>query len=132
MDSQKENFGCQICWPLSADQAWEARRTLKRVAELIDESHFHVMILHCVPCKQQYLSVFSEMVDWADGEDPQYWSIVPLTEIEVQDLIALGTSIKESNLSSLANNRRCLQRDYPKGVEPTAYWKDKFWVGLHD
>lgn len=117
---------------MNAEEAWEARRALKYFSELIDDSHFHVKILRCVPCKQHYLSVFTEFVDWADGEDPQYWSTVPLAESEANDLVALGNAIKESHLLTIAKNRRCLQRDYPKGLEPTVYWKDKFALGGHD
>ena len=65
--------GCKRCWPSSADAAWKARDGLKLSAELIDESHFHVMILACPQCGQQFISVFTEMIDWINGDDAQYW-----------------------------------------------------------
>lgn len=69
-DGPGEDFGCKRCWPPSAGAAWKARGALTHVAELIDESHFHVMILACPRCTQRFVSVFTETVDWADGDDP--------------------------------------------------------------
>jgi len=132
METPTENIGCTICWPNHAEAAWEARRTLKQTIELIDESHFHVKITHCQTCPQHFLSVFTEFLDWADGEDPQYWSVVPLTEDEKNSLVALAPSIKESDISNIVKSRRCLQRDYPKEAEPKIYWKDSFYIGGHD
>jgi hypothetical protein len=60
-DNGDEDFGCASCWPPTAADAWEARSTLTHVAELIDESHFHVMILACPRCSQNFVSVFTEM-----------------------------------------------------------------------
>ena len=56
--------GCERCWPSEADAAWEARRKLACAVELVDESHFHVMILACPSCEQRFLSVFTETIDW--------------------------------------------------------------------
>src|SRR5262245_19992797 len=83
----EENFGCDECWPQSAEAAWDARSRLQREAELIDESHFHVTILGCAQCRQRYVSIFAETVDWADGDDPQYWTLVPVTTSEVDALV---------------------------------------------
>ncbi|MBM4090244.1 MAG: hypothetical protein FJ276_12605, partial [Planctomycetes bacterium] len=66
--TDQERFGCQHCWPAKAEAAWDARRGLNKQADLIDESHFHVMILACPRCSQRFVSIFTEMVDWADGD----------------------------------------------------------------
>ncbi len=83
----REDFGCGRCCPPSADAAWEARRSLTHVVKLIDDLHFHVMILACPGCNQRFLSVFTEMVDWAEGDDSQYWTLLPITGAEAADLV---------------------------------------------
>jgi hypothetical protein len=57
------------CWYTSADAAWKARDGLTITAELIDESHYHVIILACPQYGQRFLSVSTEMIDWANGDD---------------------------------------------------------------
>ncbi len=131
-DDRPEDFGCADCWPPSAAEAWEARRTLTQVAELIDESHFHVMILACPRCTQHFISVFTEMVDWADGDDPQYWTVLPITEIETADLIKQRDSLTEPTLDALGPGRRCLRHDHPKGAARYTFWGTGLNVSPHD
>jgi hypothetical protein len=127
-----QGFGCRNCWPDSADAAHEARRTLKRELELIDESHFRVMTLKCPACSQVFLSVFTETVDLADGEDPQYWITLPLAAAEAADLAGQGSTVTEASLNALGPGRRSLARDFPKGSEPCNYWRTGMNVGRHD
>jgi hypothetical protein len=131
-DGSGEGFGCERCWPSSADTAWEARRALAREAELIDESHFHVMVLACSSCAQHFVSVFTETIDWADGEDPQYWTLLPITDAEAAELVQRGGSVTEAQLNALAPERRCLRHDYPKAAVPRTSWGTGIWVGPHD
>jgi hypothetical protein len=131
-DGLGKNFGCEHCWPPNATAAWEARGMLTREAELIDESHFHVMILACHDCTQRFVSVFTETVDWADGEDSQYWKLLPVTEAEAADLIQQRESLTEARLEALGPGRRCLWRDFPKGSEPQVFWKSGMFVDQHD
>lgn len=123
-----EAFGCKACWPESADAAWEARATLREPRHLIDESHFHVMILKCPACSQAFVSVFTETIDWADGEDPQYWITLPLTPEEVASL----SRVSEESLNALGQGRRSLAHDYPKGKAAVSYWRTGVTVGFHD
>jgi len=37
-------FGCDTCWPASAEGAWKARRQLVVLSSLVDESHFIVRL----------------------------------------------------------------------------------------
>ena len=124
--------GCKDCWPDSTDAAWKARSDLTHEAELIDESHFHVMILKCDRCGQRYLSAFAETVDWADGEDPQYWSLLPITDAEAGKLGEQRESTTEGEFLAPGPERRCLRRDFPKGSEPRAYWVSGMLIGPHD
>ena len=127
-----EVFGCENCWPPSPEDSDAAYRALTREADLIDESHFHVMIRACSRCSQRFLSIFTEMIDWADGDDPQYWTLLPITEVEAADLIRQGNSLAEQTLNSLGSGRRSLHHDHPKGKPPRTYWGTGIWVGPHD
>lgn len=127
------DFGCENCWPASPDAAWEARSSLVLEADLIDESHYHVMILACGSCTQRFVSVFTETIDWEDGEDPQYWTLLPITDTEVAGLVQRSASVTEGRLNALGAGRRCLRRDYPKdAAAPRASWGVGMWVGPHD
>ena len=125
-------FGCDSCWPASADATWEARRDLSHVEELIDESHFHVMVLACRRCSQTFVSVFTETIDWTDGEDPQFWTLLPITEPETASLLQERNSLSETKLYALAPGRRCLRREHPKSSPPRAFWGTGMVVGPHD
>lgn len=131
-DESAASFGCERCWPASADAAWEARRRLGCDAGLIDESHLHVMILACPACSQRFVSVFTERIDWADGDDPQDWSVLPVTATEAADLALRRDSLTEAQINALGPGRRCLRRDYPKGGTPLCYWHAGICVSPHD
>jgi hypothetical protein len=131
-DEPKQDFGCKRCWPSSAEAAWEAREGLTHVAELIDESHFHVMILACPSCAQRFVSIFTESIDWKDGDDPQYWTLLPITEAEAVDLVRRQESLTETMLNALGPGRRCLRRDHPKAIEPRTFWGTGLSVNPHD
>ena len=129
----EDKFGCKRCWPVSAKAAWAARGTLAREARLIDESHLIVTVLCCSACGQRFLSVFAEEVDWVDGDDPQYWALMPLTRQEAADLVHNGGSLGEEEAASLGPERRSLRRDYPKGVDKASvYWSSGISIRLHD
>jgi hypothetical protein len=117
-----ESFGCERCWPSAADAAWEARAALETEHELIDESHFHVTIRACRSCSQRFVSIFTEMVDWVDGDDPQYWTLVPVTAAEAAKLAEQGSSVTEMELNAFGRGRRRLRHDHPKGVPARSYW----------
>ncbi len=129
-DSSNNVSGCEHCWPDAADAAWKARRI--HVAELIDESHYHVMILACPQCGQQFLWVFTEMIDWSEGDDAQYWAVVPITESESAELTRRGSELTETEISSFGSNRRSLLRNYPTGKGPSESWGKGIRVGPHD
>ena len=127
-----EEFGCEHCWPDAADSAWEARGKLTRVAEIIDESHYHVMILACFHCTQRFVSVFTEEIDWESGDDPQYWTLLPITGAEAAELVQERVSPTDANLNALGPDRRSLRRDHRKGVAPGTFWGVGVRVGRRD
>ena len=127
-----QEFGCDLCWPADAGAAWGARDGLSRRNELIDESHFIVTILACRRCGQRYVSIFTEVIDWADGNDPQSWTLLPITEAEAGDLIRRKVSLNEMSLNALGRDRRSLLRDHPKDGPPRVSWGSGIFVGPHD
>lgn len=131
-ESAPADFGCEHCWPTTPDAAWEASQALDRAADLIDESHFHVMIVACPSCTQRFVFVFTETIDWVDGEDPQYWTLLPITAAEAAELVRQPGPTTEAQLDALGPNRRCLRHDHPKGAESRSYWSTGSSVGWHD
>jgi hypothetical protein len=129
--AELETFGCDACWPVSADAAWSARANLAKF-DLIDESHYHVMVMSCGQCSQSFLSVFTELIDWQKGEDPQEWTSIPITAAELALLTAQG-EVSESLINSIGQGRRSLRHSFPKGASaPSTCWSCGIWVGLHD
>jgi len=128
-----DDYGCERCWPHEAAGAWEARQSLAKVADLVDESHYRVIILSCPHCRQNFLSVFTEWVDWAGGEDPMYWTVVPVTAGEVVALADPTGAPRDADLEAMASGRRSLLRDFPKDAsEPTVCWSVGLRIGPHD
>jgi hypothetical protein len=125
---ESETFGCQHCWPSDPDAAWKARRLLEKEVDLIDESHFHVMILVCRACAQRFISVFTEMIDWEKGDDAQSWSLFPITD---EERVRLSGAPSEAELEQLAPGRRCLEHDHPTAARARTSWKYWVRVGSH-
>ena len=131
-DPPTEKFGCESCWPAAAEAAWQARRTLFRAFELIDESHFHVLILACPGCGQRFLSIFTETIDWDDGDDSQYWTLMPVTEAEAVELRRQPGPLDESQIEAVGAGRRCLRRAHPKGEKSGISWGNSIFIGMYD
>ncbi len=127
-----ETFGCHRCWPPWASAAWEAFLALSVEAELVDESHFAVAIRACAGCGQRFVIVFTELIDWVDGEDPQDWTVLPVTIAEAATLIEAGGAAIAPALAALAPRRRSLRREFPKGRRPRVHWDSGIIVGPHD
>jgi hypothetical protein len=131
-DDGKGGFGCDFCWPEDAEAAWAARGELGREARLVDESHVGVSIMACPRCSQRFVSVFTETIDWADGDDPQYSTLMPLGAEEVGALASLPEGEVEAAVGKLPADRRSLHNDFPKGGPKRIYWGKGIVVGMHD
>ncbi len=130
-----DHFGCDHCWPVEAEAAWSARLGLVRL--LIDESHFRVLILNCELCTQRFISVFTERIDWKNGNDPQYWIRLPITNAESANLLQKRDSISENEIedeiNALGKGRTSLRRDFPSDAKsPYTFWGSGIFVGPHD
>ncbi|MBK9386929.1 MAG: hypothetical protein IPN34_19110 [Planctomycetes bacterium] len=123
--------GCVACCGADAAAAWDALRS-RRVATLVDESHFSVSLSRCA-CGQNFAQVFLERVDWVGGEDDQTWLVVALRDAEVEELRAAPKREVESRLHALAWGRRFLARFFPTQGEISVAWRESgFAIGPHD
>jgi hypothetical protein len=123
-----------ICLGDDCLTAKEAIRKAEHIVMLVDESHFGVSILRCIRCGQHFLSLFCERVDWADSDDPQTTVAVPISEDEMQRLKTANVAANENViLEILANDRRFLYHDMPKGAAETLAWKSRtLFIPGHD
>lgn len=96
-------------------RSWLERFELVEMFE--DTSHWWRKLLKCRTCGQLYFHEFYEIVDWKDGDDPQYWTFVPVyTDGDVERL-------KKLDHAQLLGVFPQLRRDYPKGASaPKAFW----------
>ncbi len=92
---------------------------------LVDEPHHSVTVLACPRCGQRFVKVFTETIDWQDGEDPQHWELMPISEGEARLLMIVV------DLKTLPR-RRSLVVDHPKGEELTLRWAAGVEVREHD
>lgn len=111
--------------------AWQRLCKLQTRTSLIDESHYAISLRQCSICGQSFVSVFTETVDWADGEDHQYRTVMPLMEQEAGELESSVTNI-ERVLESLAPQRKTLRSDFAKGKGIARYWSHGIAIGPHD
>ena len=123
--------GCAACCGAEAAAAWDALGS-RRVATLVEESHFSVSLSRCA-CDQHFAQVFLERVDWVGGEDDQTWLAVALRDGEVEELRSLDEREVESRLHALAWGRRFLARFFPTHGEIRVAWHESgFAIGPHD
>lgn len=124
----EERFGCARCWPDEAKEAWAAVDSLEVQAVLEAESHFDVSIRSCSTCGQRFVLVFLEAIDWEDGDDPQYWTLMPVTAAEMRTLTREADRDLIAALNRLGPGRRCLHRDWPKGKPIQVAWARGMFV----
>lgn len=123
-----------ICLGDDCLAAREALRKAEHIVMLVDESHFGASILRCAHCGQHFLSLFCERVDWADSDDPQARVVVPVSEDETRRLQAANVAADENAiLEIVANERRFLYHDMPKGAAETLAWETRLlFIPGHD
>ena len=125
------DFGCSECRPSDAAAAWEAIIKIPINSRVIDESHFIVSIRECASCDQNYLQITTETIDWEDGEDPVYRTVIPITDAEKHNLLD-SNPVYEADLESIGTDRRSLKFDWPKGKPQNIYWGIGVTIGIHD
>ena len=119
-------YGCPRCFGADADGAWAAMRAT-RVRSLVQESHFGVHVARCA-CGQHYVEVFTERIDWRDGDDDQTWLVAPLTIEDVARLMRASEAELHAIVNDAARGRRFLVRH-----DGRCWWRDDgFAIGPHD
>ena len=78
--------------------------------ELIFESHYGVSVCCCPDCDQHWIIIWTERIDWEDGNDDQDTSIVPLTKEEAETLVKQGENVSMDMVEEFARNRKWLHR----------------------
>ncbi len=124
-------FGCKECWALDAVDAYEVVTRVPIETYLIDESHYIVSIRTCPSCSQHYLQLTTETVDWEDGDDPVFRTIIPIDKLEREGLVD-GKPVDTLTIERIGVGRRSLKFDWPKGQDPSTYWSTGIAVGRHD
>ena len=124
-------YGCEECWSSEASAAWRAVTSIPIQAYLIDESNYIVSIRVCPSCSQHYLQVTTETVDWKDGEDPIYRTIIPIDDAERTKLTS-RECLDADVIESVGVGRQSLKFGWLKNQEPSTYWGTGVRVGVHD
>jgi hypothetical protein len=84
-------------------------------------------------CDQRYVMVFTELIDWKDGDDPQYRSALPLTVQESEKLMGQGRNVDVRLIESLGTSLRHLRTSWPKGEAQRVFWAEgSLSIGPHD
>lgn len=110
-------FGCPTCLPERPSREWA--RTLGITDWLIGDSHYAVQIRQCPACGQRFVHIFSEFIDWKDGDDAQYSDVVPITPAEAEALRERGGDVTPEELAALGKGRRRLCDHHPTGKPTT-------------
>lgn len=121
--------GC-ACAGTDAEAALAALREAALIEEIADESHFGVDLIACGRCGRRYVRVFTELIDWQEGNDPQAWMFVPVSDEESAAVRDAGGS--HESLERLSP-RRHLRAAHSREGEKSVGWHDGgVTVGLHD
>lgn len=115
------SFGCDACYGADAQAAWRHFSDgMRSDPPFVDDSHFIVRIVRCRLCAQAFVRIFTEFIDWAGGDDPQYVTIMPVSDTEAVAL-ANGT-IPVLRAGKLGASRRHLISDWPSETERRLIW----------
>ena len=108
------------------------RAGLKHLARLIDESHLGVSIYSCAACGQEFIAIFAERVDWANGEDPQCSTLMPLTPAEAARMVLAAANVDLGEVTALGRHRQFLRDDWPSTGPRILEYATGQVVGPHD
>lgn len=90
----------------------------------VNESHLGVSIWQCGICGQRFLHVFTELIDWEDGDDSQAFIYCPISEAEAAKLNAETERIDGRYLTKLGIERRILWRNWPRGGGSSIFYTE--------
>jgi hypothetical protein len=117
-------FGCAACYGENAEAVLAyCLGNLKQTHRLIDRNHFGVSLRACQACGQDFVTIFTEFVDWSGGEDAQYFDVVPVSPADAAFLAAKGDGVGLGELGALGAGRRHVASDWPTGAPKRISWK---------
>lgn len=85
-----------------------------------EDGHFSRRLVKCKECGQLYFKEFYEWIDYENGNDPQYTTLIPVeTDEDIERL-------RKTNVFGLLQFRPCLRSDFPSTTDvPKVYWLEK-------
>jgi len=85
-----------------------------------DDGHLSRRLVKCKDCGQLYFKEFYEWIDWENGNDPQYGTLIP---VETDEDIEM---LRKTDVFGLLQLRPCLRSDFPSTADtPKVYWLEK-------
>src|SRR5579871_6737879 len=124
MAEPARELGCERCTGESRPQSWsEVRERLSPDTNLVQESHLLVAVWRCSACRQAFLYLWTELIDWRGGNDPVYVTLVPLDESELATVEAAGDELDVAFIAGLGDDRRWLAYDRPSGAPARFGWR---------
>jgi hypothetical protein len=102
--------GC-VCRGEDPEAALRALRQSPFTTELHSRSLFEVSIQQCPACRQEYLSIFVEMMEFDGGNDSQCSLYVPINNTEASLLRTAGEKANAGFIVGMGINRRHLVKD---------------------
>jgi hypothetical protein len=114
---------CPKC--LGAEPTEAKARLLKEPREvIIADDHFSMSLRTCSQCGQSFLCVFSELVDWSNGDDSQAQHYIPISAEEAAAFRVAGEQGAEKLLHNTKLERMHLLSTYPRGKDLSVEWRD--------
>jgi hypothetical protein len=115
------DFGCGACSGADAEAAWRHfLGSVDSAAPIVDDPHFIVRIVRCRACSQAFIRIFTEFIDWSGGDDPQYVTIMPVTDAEAAAFT--NGSLPVFQAGELGTDRHHLRSDWPSGQARRVTW----------
>jgi hypothetical protein len=126
--------GCEVCWPDDAITADKWRPTERAdVQSPVHESHFFVQLARCNVCKQRYVNIFAEKIDWVAGNDPQHSVRFPVSDEQAVELLGLNEDTIEPVLARMGSAVRRIESWWPAtGSRGSGWVEGPFRVPPHD
>lgn len=128
----ESNRGCEKCWGGDAQSAVPKLNSLPHGGLLVDDLHLIIGKRSCADCGQLFVTVFTETIDWVDGEDPQHRSYMPVSGAELAEVAKLDESDMHSALLEIGRSRRTLEWDNPKSGIKKMHWSGGLFYRIHN
>ena len=93
------------------------KQSFELMVQYEHDSHLQRELLKCRECSQLYFFEFYEIIDWENGNDPQYTKYIPVSTIDEGEELSRLAPFALLDVSP----RLCI--DFPKEAKsPTFYW----------